>query len=301
MEGHGGQSATGAPKAAAVPYRELKPGWVLVDHGPMTLTIQASLCGQPHSFAAAAGAERSLKLLDELATHLSLARQAVCAIAELPAGAPEVLRRMVAAVRVLDEGDFTPMAAVAGAFSDLIAEAVLGAGADRAIVNNGGDIAARTALGVRIRVGIVSDLASRRCSHYLELGSAMAGVATSGFGGRSLTKGIATAAVAVAATASVADAAATALGNATNVIHPAVERCLAEQIDPGTDIPGHAVTRCIGALPLDARQEALWNGDRRARQLWERGVLLAWAIFQGELVVTYPKDLVNVMSGQAEV
>ncbi|MDO9065479.1 MAG: UPF0280 family protein, partial [Chloroflexota bacterium] len=226
MDGQGGQAVLEGP------YRVLKPGRVLVDHGPMTLTIQASAAGQPHPLAALAGAERALALLDELVPHLGLARRAVSEISELPAGAPEVLRRMVAAVRVLDEGDFTPMAAVAGAFAEMIAEAVLAAGADRAIVNNGGDIAARAAPGERIRVGIVSDLASRRCTHYLDLTDGMCGVATSGFGGRSLTKGIASAAVAVAASASVADALATALGNATNVAHPAIERCLAEELDP---------------------------------------------------------------------
>ncbi len=285
------------------PYRVLKPGRVLVDHGPMTLTIQATASGQPHPLAALAGAERAMTLLDELVPHLSLARRAVSEISELPAGAPEVLRRMVAAVRALDEGDFTPMAAVAGAFAELIAEAVLAAGADRAIVNNGGDIAARAAPGERIRVGIVSDLASRRCAHYLDLADGMDGVATSGFGGRSLTKGIASAAVAVAASASVADALATALGNATNVTHPApaIERCLAEELDPGTDIRGHVVTRRIGPLPRDVRRAALQNGDRRARQLHQRGVLLAWAIFQGDLMVTYPKDLVKALPEQAEV
>lgn len=295
MDGQGGQ----APPEG--PYRVLKPGRVLVDHGPMTLTIQASAGGQPLTAAALSGAERALALLAELVPHLSLARLAVSEISELPAGAPEVLRRMVAAVRVLDEGDFTPMAAVAGAFAELIAEAVLAAGADRAIVNNGGDIAARAAPGERIRVGIVSDLASRRCAHYLDLTDGMGGVATSGFGGRSLTKGIASAAVAVAASASVADALATALGNATNVAHPAIERCLAEELDAGTDIRGHVVTRRIGPLPRDARWAALRSGDRRARQLHQRGMLLAWAIFQGDLMVTYPKDLVKALPGQAEV
>ena len=297
MDGQGGQSALEGP------YRVLKPGRVLVDHGPMTLTIQASAGGQPLIAAALAGAERALGLLDELVPHLGVARRPVSEIGELPAGAPEVLRRMVAAVRVLDEGDFTPMAAVAGAFAELIAEAVLAAGADRAIVNNGGDIAARAAPGERIRVGIVSDLASRRCAHYLDLADDMGGVATSGFGGRSLTKGIASAAVAVAASASVADALATALGNATNVAHPAsaIERCLAEELDAGTDIRGHVVTRRIGRLTQDARRAALRNGDRRARQLHQRGVLLAWAIFQGDLVVTYPKDLVKALPGQAVV
>ena len=185
---------------------------------------------------------------------------------------------MVAAVRVLDEGDFTPMAAVAGTFAELIAEAVLAAGADRVIVNNGGDIAARAAPGERVRVGIVSDLASRRVTHNLDLADGRAGgVATSGFGGRSLTKGIASAAVAVAASASVADALATALANATYAAHPAIERCLAEELDPGTDIRGHVVTRgrrsggsAATALAAGRRRKELRRqGSAAGRASWE--------------------------------
>lgn len=52
-------------------------------------------------------------------------------------GAPEVARRMAAAARVVGVG---PMAAVAGAMAQLAAEAGLAAGAEEAIVENGGDI-----------------------------------------------------------------------------------------------------------------------------------------------------------------
>ena len=155
---------------------------------------------------------------------------------------------MVAAVALLGEGDFTPMAAVAGTFAELAMEAAVAAGATRVIVNNGGDIALRAPAGERVRVGVVSDLAARRVTHTLDVagGSGPGGVATSGFGGRSLTKGIASAAVALAATASAADALATSLANATNADDPAIRRCLAEQLDPGTDIRGHTVTAAVG-------------------------------------------------------
>ena len=127
-------------------------------------------------------------------------------------------------------------------------EAAVAAGATRVIVNNGGDIALRAPAGERVRVGVVSDLAARRVTHTLDVagGSGTGGVATSGFGGRSLTKGIASAAVALAATAAAADALATSLANATNADDPAIRRCLAEELDPGTDIRGHTVTAAVG-------------------------------------------------------
>lgn len=284
------------PTGREAPYRVLKPGRVLVDHGPITMTVEASRQGSPLTPAALAGAERALAALEELARRLPVARQAVGELArrEWPEEWPEPLRRMVAAVFRLEEEDFTPLAAVAGAIAELVLEAALAVGATRVIVNNGGDIALRVPPGERARVGIVSDLAARRCTHVLEVSgeSGIGGVATSGLGGRSLTKGIASAAVALAASASLADAAATAIANATNCYHPAIERCLAEEIDPETDIRGHVVTRAVGELPEEAQEAALRAGAARARALRERGVVRGWAIFVGKRWTSFPENLV---------
>jgi len=56
---------------------------------------------------------------------------------DLHANAPEVAARMATAARMIGVG---PMAAVAGTMAQLAAEAGLAAGADEAIVENGGDI-----------------------------------------------------------------------------------------------------------------------------------------------------------------
>lgn len=55
----------------------------------------------------------------------------------LRAGAPDVAQRMARAASLVGVG---PMAAVAGAMAQLAAEAALQAGADEAIVDNGGDM-----------------------------------------------------------------------------------------------------------------------------------------------------------------
>jgi len=290
-------------ESGGAPYRVLRPGRALVDHGPMTLTVDASAGGQPLTPATVAGAERALAALTELVPFLPLARREVASLGPLPAEAPEVLRRMVAAVALLGEGDFTPMAAVAGTFAEVAMEAALAAGATRVIVNNGGDIALEAPAGERVRVGMVSDLAVRRVTHSLDVtgGSGIGGVATSGFGGRSLTKGIASAAVALAATAAAADALATALANATNADDPAVRRCRAEELDPGTDIRGHIVTAAVGEVPADVRRQALATGRRRAEELRRQGVLSAWAIFVGDEMACWPDGLVHELPNQVEV
>ncbi len=279
----------------------LRPGRVLVDHGPVTMTIDAGRNGEPCTDAAIAGARRALRALDELTPVLHLARREVGRLGPLPPDAPDVLALMVAAVRCLDEPDFTPMAAVAGTFAELALGAALAAGADRVIANNGGDIALAAPAGQTVRVGIISDLAARRVTHTLAVADGTAGgVATSGFGGRSLTKGIASAAVAVARSASVADALATAIGNAATVDHPAIERCLARDLDPGTDIAGHTVTRSVGPLPAEVRRQAVAAAHSRAWELHWSGHLLAWAVFVGDEMACYPPDLVAPLPKRVE-
>jgi ApbE superfamily uncharacterized protein (UPF0280 family) len=97
-------------------------------------------------------------------------------------------------------------------------------------------------------------------------------VATSGLGGRSFTKGIASTAVVWARSASLADVLATVLGNATNVDDPLIERRLAQEIYPDTDIPGHCVTVSVGDIKEEKIDEALAKGMAFAEKLRKRGL-----------------------------
>lgn len=278
-------------------YCVLSPGKVLVDHGPVTMTIEARLGGQPFTEAAVAGAGKVLAMLNELVECLPAARRAV---AELdPSGDhtyPEVLCRMTLSVRRLEEADFTPMAAVAGTFSDMVKEVVVDAGSDHVIVNNGGDIAVHIGpAGAPFRVGIISDLATGRVTHRLNVfpGMGVGGIATSGLGGRSLTKGVASAVTVVAENGSLADAAATAISNATNCNDPGVERCPAEELDHLTDIRGHLVTRQVGILTGACVEEALLNGVQRTRELCRQGMIIGAVLFVQGRVMMWPDKLVQ--------
>ncbi len=290
----------GSPENTTSYCRVLQPGRVLVDHGPVTMTIQAGLKGQPFTGAAVAGAELVPVLLSQLVEYLSLAR--------LPVGEldpardalyPEVLTRMTRSVRILGEPDFTPMAAVAGTFSDLVKEAVVAAGSDRVVVNNGGDIALHLGPGgPPFKVGIVSDLGKGMVTHVMNASpeAGAGGVATSGLGGRSLTKGVASAVTVTAQCGSLADAAATAIANAVNCQHDSVERCLAQELDHLTDIPGCLVTRRVGRLPASSVREALSAGLERAGQLYRQGVILGAVLFVQGRTAMIPGNLVRPLS-----
>ncbi len=264
------------------------------------MTIEAAASGKPLDEAALAGARKAVDLLDELTRVLPIARKAIKDIdTQTEETCPEVLRRMIRAVRLLNEADFTPMAAVAGTFSELVAEHVMQAGAERVIVNNGGDIAICIPLeSTPFQAGIVSDLTTGAVTHKIQIptdGSAN-GIATSGLGGRSLTKGVASAVTILAKTASLADAAATAVANATNCDDPAIERCLAETIDYFTDIRGHIVTRLVGILNNNSRCEAISRGLRRANELIGQGVISGAVLFVQQETAMSPSNLAKPLS-----
>ncbi len=269
-----------------------------MDYGPVHMTISAWEGDKASSGAAEAGAKRAVRLLHELSDYLPLARQPVGALNRCKNQCKiKVLKRMIGAVCRLEDNDFTPMAAVAGTFSDLAKERALDHGADRVIVNNGGDIS--FSLGTKkrsLKVGIIADISEGRVTHIVNIGNAetlldIEGIATSGFGGRSLTKGVASAVTCFAATGALADAAATSIANATDCDHPNIERCPAETLDALTDIKGHWVTSRVGELSPEAISTALDHGLQKAKQLYARQMIAGVIIFVQNQLKIWPQVL----------
>ncbi|QDR82490.1 FAD:protein FMN transferase [Sporomusa termitida] len=270
----------------------MAPGKVSLDFGPIQMTIRALAGSSPLTGQAQQAAHYARAVLYELAAYQKPAASPQLAI-KSGDDWPEVLKRMLAAVQRADDITLTPMAAVAGTIADLTADWLLARGATKAIVNNGGDIAVRLATGQKTAVGIAPAI-GRQPTHKLVLDDSrgIGGVATSGLGGRSFTKGIATAAVVAAGTAAVADACATSLGNATYVGHPAVKLARAEQLDPNTDIWGHQVVTEVGLLPPAVVEAALMNGWSRASELYNQGVIAGAAVFVQQQLVMIPEGFI---------
>ncbi|MEW6673032.1 MAG: hypothetical protein AB1427_15115 [Thermodesulfobacteriota bacterium] len=288
-------------------YHFIAPGSVLVDYGPVHMTIAAWQGGRPQDTAAEAGAKKALRLLTQLAARLDIARQPVERLKAIPKkGLPRVLQRMIQAVARLDEGDFTPMASVAGAFSDMVKETVIAEGADRIIVNNGGDIAFCCGTDKQpVRIGMVSDLNNGKVTHVVDMPagsgfSPVEGVATSGFGGRSLTKGIASAVTCFAHSSAFADAAATAVANAATCDDPGIERCPAEKVDALTDIRGHLITCRVGELSPPAISRAMAGGLQRARELYDREMIAAVIIFIKNQAGIWPPEFARCVRAYRE-
>jgi len=274
-----------------IKLEQLFSGELFLQFGPINMVIGAWRYGKLMQEEMRKAAEIAVYHLEELSRVLDKAR-APCGFAaeerDCPSyrDRPQVLAYMCDAVRKAGDPSLTPMAAVAGAIADLTVESLEGRGATRAFANNGGDIAIRMAPGEQIRIGIVSSLASGKISHKLTLtgDDGIGGVATSGLGGRSLTKGIAEAAVVLAYNARMADAAATLIAIETFVESEEVIRVKAEELDPQTDLKGHMVTHTVYNLPPWAVKEALRRGKRCALQLLDRGIIKGAYIFvQGEM------------------
>lgn len=276
-------------------YSVQKPGRVLLDYGPTTMIITARRQGKPYTDAALKGAQRAVTLIDELSKRLSLARQTIAEWDQRQVvSCPEVLQHMFAAVKALNEEDFTPLAAVAGAFSDMVLTTVIASGADEAIVNNGGDIAFQLVLtSPPLKVGVVADQSLGKVTHVLTLprGMLRGGIATSGFGGRSLTKGVASAVTVISNKGSLADAAATSVANAVSCDDDSIKRCRAEELEPLTDISGQLVTMSIGKLPPNKVTKALNSGLKRLKELVQARVLTGGIIFVQGKYAFWPQTL----------
>lgn len=247
-------------------------------HGPIDLVIGVDGDAAAVGLALASAWARFAGVLEELVGELALLRAPCPPVARGDAPRGPIARRMADACRPYAErfGLFvTPMAAVAGSVAQEIVAHFARPGIRRAWVNNGGDIALWLADGASVDVGMVTDLAAPSIDGRLRIADTDAprGIATSGWRGRSFSLGVADAVTVLADTAAMADAAATLIANAVDVVHPAVQRAPASSLRDDSDLGERLVTVSVGALPADAVAAALGRGERFARRCIDLGLV----------------------------
>jgi uncharacterized protein len=265
----------------------LSGGAVMVECGPMRLVIDARVGKVAQPQQAVRAADEAVRVLEAIAAARRFLGRDYADW--MPRITDPLTLRMVASVRAVGDPDLTPMAAVAGTIADAVADFLFARGMTRVLVDNGGDVAVRSCDGEPVTVGIRANVDSSTIAKVVVLGPEQTawGIATSGLGGRSLTRGVLEAATVVAADASLADAAATAVGNASYVADAAVVRRPAEGIHPHTDIAGLEVTARVGALAEERKEFALAQAVRRAEELVDRSVIFgAFVACQGRTAAT---------------
>ena len=205
-----------------------------------------------------------------------------------------VAKRMIKACLPLADFRLSPMAAVAGSVADHVLESIVNAAnVSRAWVNNGGDIALYLQQGTCFDCAVIPDphefvtgqteTAATRCRVSSE--QPVAGIATSGRHGRSLSLGIADAVTVLASTAAMADAAATLIANSVDLPRDTkadasaggqqtITRLPACEIDVDSDLGTREVVTDVAPLSMRNIEMALQNGADFASQLVQRGLVV---------------------------
>lgn len=258
---------------------------VMAENGPMRLVIRAWHHGVFQMDLAIQAAEFSFTCLKQVANHLQYLKKTNSV---LPKGEEDsISMRMMESVRNIGDKELTPMAAVAGSIADEVADWLFVRKTSKVIVDNGGDISIRLSGLERAKVGLRTDLNTGDISYIMELDARCSswGVNTSGMGGRSFTRGIASAATVVAETSSKADAAATSIANACFSRDKNIVQVPARLIDPDTDIPDIPVTVSVGELNPETICIALKKSLEKAEDYIEKGFIHGALIAAGGYVV----------------
>jgi uncharacterized protein len=263
------------------PIQVISPELILVDWGPMTLSLSVWADNQPRPVMAVQAALKALEFLERLVAAQPLLK--------IPSGAlnkleklPPLVKRAVSVCRNISP-DLTGMATVAGLVADELVKCAMELGGDRIIVNNGGDIALGLAKNQKVRVGL-KDPGEERVSHVLDIfsGHEIGGVATSGWRGRSFSPGIADAVSVWASDCVTADAAATWIAGEMKLDSPKVIRRPAKELDPETDIPHLLITSQVNPLTPEEKETVLTAGCSVAQGLIQKRVIQgAYMVVQG--------------------
>jgi uncharacterized protein len=296
------------PSGAGAIRTRLSDGRWHFQHGPIDLII--GLDGDATAVEAAGVRmwKRFQTVLMELVGELKLLRLPV---QEADSATGPVARRMITACWPHRGQFITPMAAVAGAVADELIDELGGISAiRRGFVNNGGDIALHLTEDQRYRVGLVSNSGQirRRTNSSLDgdfeisADTAVRGVATSGWRGRSFSLGIADSVTVLARTAAEADASATMIANAVNVDDVAIMREPAAQLKDDTDLGDRLVTVAVGPLSQAKAELALNAGQTHALHLLTAGTISGAVIYlQGQVRIVGDESLTRSALVHVEV
>lgn len=190
-----------------------------------------------------------LQLRNQLENYIRKHPLFLTSLTPLPADplAPALAKAMLAGAAAAGVG---PMAAVAGAIAESIGKALLAAGVEEVMVENGGDIFLKRDKDCRLSIFAGSSPLSHKVGLAIPRERMPLGICTSsGTVGHSLSFGKADSVTVLAPSAALADAAATRLGNEVGS-----EADIEPALAMGRSIPG-----LLGAVIILGRQLGAWG------------------------------------------
>ena len=282
--------------------QRLQDGRLHLHDGPIDLIIMAFGSNAQVEESYRAAVHRFGTVLDQLCAELPQLRER--SRAGISRCNSVVARRMEQAVAPFADDCFiTPMAAVAGAVAEEILYAMTSASKlDRAYVNNGGDIALHLAGNASFAVGMIErpDRPSLFGSLTVHADDPVRGMATSGWRGRSFSLGIADSVTVLARTAAEADAAATVVANAVNILDARITRRPANDVKDNSDLGDLLVTVDVPRLNAEQVDAALAFGLTRALELRSRGLIHSAFLVCQNHVMTTERSITQLASNHSD-
>ena len=240
---------------------------LFLQHGPTNIVIEA--LGIDKNLAYLNAKNYFETLLEELVLDLTLLKKEVVLNRKFN---NKISQSMQDATERFIPSFITPMAAVAGSIADNILKVLIyDTHLEKAYVNNGGDISFylnenQTMKGSLAAIpNMITEIKHKNSSR---------GIATSGWRGKSFSRGIADSVTVLANNAAIADAAATMIGNAVDIYdHPNIKKKPANFIYQDSDLNNLPVTIEVGKLTKIEIKEALKNGYQTAIEYVQKDLI----------------------------
>ncbi len=244
-----------------------KDNRLFLQHGPTNIVIEA--LGIDKNLAYLNAKNYFETLLEELVLDLTLLKKEVVLNRKFN---NKISQSMQDATERFIPSFITPMAAVAGSIADNILKVLIDdTHLEKAYVNNGGDISFylnenQTMKGSLAAVpNMITEIKHKNSSR---------GIATSGWRGKSFSRGIADSVTVLANNAAIADAAATMIGNAVDIYnHPNIKKKPANNIYEDSDLNNLLVTVEVGKLTKIEIKKALKNGYQTAIEYVQKDLI----------------------------
>jgi len=240
---------------------------LFLQHGPINIVLEAF--GIDKNLAYRNVKKYFETILDELVLDLELLKKEVVLNRKFN---NKISQSMQDATERFAPTFITPMAAVAGSIADNILRVLINdTNLEKAYVNNGGDVS----FYLNENQIIKSSLAAiPNIIAEIRYKDKSRGIATSGWRGKSFSRGIADSVTVLAKNAALADAAATMIGNAVDIYnHPKIKKRPANDIYEDSDLNNLLITVEVGNLTELEIRTALKNGYQTALQYVQKDLI----------------------------
>ena len=257
---------------------------LFLQHGPINIVLEA--IGIDKNLAYQNVKEYFETLLEQLVLDMELLKKEVVFNRKFN---NKISQSMQDATEKYSPTFITPMAAVAGSIADnILRVSISNTNLKKAYVNNGGDVS----FYLNKNQIMKSSLASiPNMITEIKYKDKSRGIATSGWRGKSFSRGIADSVTVLADNAAMADAAATMIGNAVDIYnHPKIKKRPANEMYEESDLKNLLITVEVGLLTKVEIKEALKNGYQTALQYIQKDLINAALIQLSEYFCIVQKN-----------